>query len=228
MKIMEPFEIPIRTENQRNIHSQRYVLVADLSSDTSILDRNRPIESYSTLSTQRKYSKRRKVDQIPNRERWTCPNEKCGKQYKRTSTLGIQQHKNSCVKKPVSKPCVILYPDSTPNTSTYLHRVTIPVIVLNQLITNMIQMRCMASDCESSNMITVGRNNLINNQSVHQAALQIRQPASGCIPPTPRLMCQTPIIFPLPLIPALPPAVSCSSQVDHLSLIHSATIMLRR
>ena len=48
-------------------------------------------------------SKRRKLDEIPNRERWRCPNEGCGREYKRTSTTSIGQHKETCAKRPVFK-----------------------------------------------------------------------------------------------------------------------------
>ena len=48
-------------------------------------------------------SKRRKLDEIPTRERWHCPNRGCGREYKRTSTTSIGQHKDRCSKKPVFK-----------------------------------------------------------------------------------------------------------------------------
>ena len=48
-------------------------------------------------------SKRRKLDEIPNRERWRCRNDGCGREYKRTSTTSIGQHKETCSKQPVVK-----------------------------------------------------------------------------------------------------------------------------
>ena len=46
-------------------------------------------------------SKRRKLEEIPSRERWRCPHEGCGREYKRTSTTSIGQHKERCPKRPV-------------------------------------------------------------------------------------------------------------------------------
>ena len=44
----------------------------------------------------RPYTRRRDVTQISSRERWRCPNKGCGKQYKRTSSIGIARHKRFC------------------------------------------------------------------------------------------------------------------------------------
>ena len=46
-------------------------------------------------------SKRRKLEEIPSRERWRCPHDGCGREYKRTSTTSIGQHKEQCTKRPV-------------------------------------------------------------------------------------------------------------------------------
>ena len=54
-------------------------------------------------------SKRRKLDEIPNRERWRCPNDGCGREYKRTSTTSIGQHKDTCAKRPVFKARAIFH-----------------------------------------------------------------------------------------------------------------------
>ena len=43
-----------------------------------------------------RYTKRRIVHEIPSRERWCCPNSPCQLEYKRTSSISIARHKQTC------------------------------------------------------------------------------------------------------------------------------------
>ena len=43
-----------------------------------------------------RYTKRRRVKDIPSRERWQCPNDQCKREYKRTSSTSIARHKTTC------------------------------------------------------------------------------------------------------------------------------------
>ena len=42
------------------------------------------------------YTKRRKLHEIPSRQRWRCANSECLREYKRTSTTSIAEHKRTC------------------------------------------------------------------------------------------------------------------------------------
>jgi hypothetical protein len=53
-------------------------------------------------------SKRRKLDDIPARERWRCPNESCGREYKRTSTTSIGHHRETCPHRPILRARALL------------------------------------------------------------------------------------------------------------------------
>ena len=44
----------------------------------------------------RVYTKRRKLHEIPSRQRWRCANSECLREYKRTSTTSIAEHKRTC------------------------------------------------------------------------------------------------------------------------------------
>ena len=64
----------------------------------------------------RPYTRRRDVTRISARERWCCPNEGCGRQYKRTSTIGIGRHKKLCHNRPTVTGRSIFHYDLCENT----------------------------------------------------------------------------------------------------------------
>jgi hypothetical protein len=64
----------------------------------------------------RPYTRRRDVIQIPTRERWSCPNEGCGRQYKRTSSISIGRHKRLCHNRPTVAGRSIFHYCPTENT----------------------------------------------------------------------------------------------------------------
>jgi len=64
----------------------------------------------------RPYTRRRDVTQIPTRERWSCPNEGCGRQYKRTSSISIGRHNRLCHNTPTVAGRSIFHYCPTENT----------------------------------------------------------------------------------------------------------------
>ena len=84
------------------------------------------------------YTERRKVNRIPLWQRWVCPSEGCGREYKRTSTLSIGRHKRSCCNSLKTSGRSIFHHNSSDNSSRYSNITPIRATTPGQQIRNRI------------------------------------------------------------------------------------------